>query len=166
MLAHPSSSDTALMAMFVVQYETEDPELREIIQRYLATDEQGRFLEDVSDIAADYGMTWKQVLSIVRSYSTIRSTIHRCAECGERKEFTSRKDIREHRTMNSYSCRKCRKMEHPVVEEESLSDKTDRDKYLQSQIKILMNALSDISKRLDDATGKLHGIRSSIERNS
>jgi len=155
------------MAMFVVQYETEDPELREIIERYLATDEQGRFLEDVSDIAADYGMTWKQILSVVRSHSTILSTIHRCEKCGKRKEFTSRKDIREHRTMSTFSCKKCRRMEDRLIAEEgSLPNEQNRDEYLRHQMRILLDALSDISKRLDEATGKLRGIRGSIGRKS
>lgn len=43
--------------MIEIHYETDDPEQRELVDRYFATDERGQFVENVTDIAADYGQT-------------------------------------------------------------------------------------------------------------
>jgi predicted transcriptional regulator len=156
--------------MIDVQYKTDDPKRREIVERYFATDERGRFLEDVSEIASDHGMTWKQILSIVRSCSTALSTVHRCEICGRQKEFTSRQDIRENRTMGAYLCsRKCREkyrreeQDRRAVEEETPEPTEKHSERLLRQVAgQVTEALSNVKNELDTISDKLQKIESSL----
>lgn len=158
--------------MIDVQYETDDPKRHEIIKRYFATDERGRFLEDVSEIASDHGMTWKQILSIVRSCSTALSTVHRCKVCGKQKEFTSRQDIRENRTMETYLCsRKCREKHEQRRQSLQAAEEVPSDSCVESSGQLLRQvvgriteSLSSVSEELSTISDELQRIESLLER--
>lgn len=160
--------------MIDVTYETDDPERREIVDRYLAMDERGRFIEKVSEIASDYEITWKQVLSVVRSSSTILSTVHWCEVCENRKEFTSRKDIRENRAMDTYLCSKdCRDEKKRREEEKSSKEDQEvlcgaseapRERLLRKRLGRVTEALSGLTEKLNTISSELQGIKSYLKR--
>ena len=158
--------------MIDVEYKTDDPERREIVDRYLAMDDRGRFIEKVSEIASDYEITWKQVLSVVRSSSTIRSTVHWCEVCGSRKEFTSRKDIRENRAMDTYLCsRDCREKKRQEETSTETDQKTPpdaaeryRERLLRKRVGRVTEALSGVTEKLSTISSELQGIKSHLKR--
>jgi hypothetical protein len=158
--------------MIDVEYKTDDPERREIVDRYLAMDERGRFIERVSEIASDYDITWKQVLSVVRSSSTILSTVHWCEVCGSRKEFTSRKDIRENRAMDTYLCsRDCRekkRQEEASTESDQETppdaEERSRERLLRKRVGRVTEALSGVTEKLSTISSELQGIKSYLKR--
>ncbi len=159
--------------MIDVEFKTDDPERREIVDRYLAMDDRGRFIEKVSEIASDYEITWKQVLSVVRSSSTIRSTVHWCEVCGSRKEFNSRKDIRENRAMDTYLCSKdCRDKKKKREEECSKADQgslygvseAPKEQLLRKRVGQVTEALSGVTEKLSTISSELQGIKSYLKR--
>ncbi|WP_259053004.1 hypothetical protein [Salinibacter ruber] len=158
--------------MIDVEYKTDDPERREIVDRYLAMDDRGRFIEKVSEIASDYEITWKQVLSVVRSSSTIRSTVHWCEVCGSRKEFTSRKDIRENRAMDTYLCsRDCRAEKRQEETSTESGQETppnaaeqSRERLLRERVGRVTEALSGVTEKLSTISSELRGIKSHLKR--
>lgn len=163
-----------LTSMIEIKYETDNPERREIVERYFDMDDRGRFLEDVTEIAADYGMTWKQVVSVVRSSSTALSTVHRCEVCGKRKEFTSRQDIRENRTTGIHLCsRVCREAERqrkekkrPQADEErppgSAGESVER--LLRRRVGRVTKALSGVTDELSTISSELREIKSFLSQ--
>jgi len=153
--------------MIEIHYETDDPEQRELVDRYFATDERGQFVENVTDIAADYGMTWKQVLSVVRSCCTALSGVHRCEVCNRRKEFTSRKDIRDNRTMDTYTCKRCRREQtQREVFSDAPSDSSEEDRHLRRHVRSIAQTLSDVSDKLEGVSNELQLITASLEGSS
>ena len=140
--------------MIKLIFLTENTQRRKIAKRYYAVDDQGRFIEDVSDIAFDHRLTWKQVLSIVRSSCVALSTSQKCEVCGEPREFTSRKDFRRHRTMDTYRCN--RHQEGQQEDSDSAtSSSTSEDAPLQKRVQLLAKSLSDVSERLERLSGEL-----------
>jgi hypothetical protein len=69
--------------MIKLIFLTDNTKRRNISKRYYVVDDQGRFIEDVSDIALDNRLTWKQALSIVRSSCVALSTSQKCEICRE-----------------------------------------------------------------------------------
>jgi len=153
-------------AMIDIHYETDDPKRRELVDRYFATNERGQFVENVTDIAADYGMTWKQVLAIVRSCCTALSSVHRCEVCDRRKEFTSRKDIRENRTMDTFTCARCRREQAQRVFSDASSDSSEDDRHLRRHVRSIAQTLSDVSDKLEGVSNELQLITASLEGSS
>ena len=151
--------------MIDVQYETDDPKRREIVKRYFATDEHGRFLDDVSEIASDHGMTWKQILSIVRSCSTALSTVHQCEVCGRQKEFTSRQDIRENRTMDAYLCsRKCREKSRKRKQRLRAIEEVRPDSAEELSERLLRRLMGQVTKALSNVNDELGTISDELRK--
>ena len=127
-------------------------------------------MEDVLDIAADHGMTWKQILATVRSSCTALSDVHSCEVCNRRKEFTSRKDIRKNRTMDTYTCKQCRReqtrRELSSDASSASSDSSEEDQHLRRHVRSIAQALSDVSDKLEGVSDKLHLITASLESSS
>jgi hypothetical protein len=140
--------------MIKLIFLTDNTQRRNIAKRYYAVDEQGQFIEDVSDIALDNKLTWKQVLSIVRSSCVALSTSQKCEICGEPREFTSRKDFRRHRTMDTYTC--ARHQEAPRENSDSPTpSSTSEEAPLEKRVRLLAKSLSDVSERLERLSGEL-----------
>jgi hypothetical protein len=140
--------------MIKLIFLTDNTKRRKISKRYYAVDDQGRFIEDVSDIALDNRLTWKQVLSIVRSSCVALSTSQKCEVCGEPREFTSRKDFRRHRTMDMYTCARHQEAQRENSDFPTPSS-TSEDAPLEKRVRLLAKSLSDVSERLERLSGEL-----------
>jgi hypothetical protein len=140
--------------MIKLIFLTDNTKRRNIAKRYYAVDDQGRFIEDVSDIALDNRLTWKQVLSIVRSSCVALSTSQKCEVCGEPREFTSRKDFRRHRTMDTYKCARHQEAQRENSDSPTPSS-TSEDPPLEKRVRLLAKSLSDVSERLERLSGEL-----------
>ncbi len=132
---------------------TENVNLRKLCKRYYAVDDQGHFLESVFDIASDYRLTWKQILSVVRASCVALSTVHECEVCGEPKEFTARKEVRKSRSIDTYTCEW---HQNPQSQEENYSsnisssnsgDSIPNDPPLQKEVQLLADSLSSVSEK-------------------
>jgi len=160
--------------MIDVRIHTTDPMHRDVINRYWALSSGRHFAEDVSAIESDHRLTCGQILSIVNSFSTVVSTVHRCIRCRRSKEFTRRKDLRNTRMQEPYVCESCRTHQGGSDEsQESMTDASltaDHLRYgshtLRTQVQRVTEVLSDVSDQLSTVSQELHGIRDSLEQRS
>jgi predicted amino acid dehydrogenase len=158
--------------MIDVRIHTTDPMHRDVIKRYWALSSGRQFEEEVSEIAADYGLTWGQILSIVNSSSTVVSTVHRCVRCHRSKVFTCRKDFRKTRMHKPYVCDACRSKDGkgdeaaaPLHDSPLTADQLRYEsRILRTQVRRVTEALSDVSEQLNDVREELHGIRHSLDQ--
>ena len=136
---------------------TEDPTRREISRRYYATNKRDRFVEDVSEIASDHGLTWKQVLSVARSSCIALSTVHQCTVCGKPKEFTSRKEVRNYRAVNSHTCDRHAQVgdHHPNNPSSDSEDAFANRNPLQKRVRLLAESLTSVSAELEKLSAEL-----------
>jgi hypothetical protein len=140
---------------------TEDPTRREISRRYYATNKRDRFVEDVSEIASDHGLTWKQVLSVARSSCIALSTVHQCTVCGKPKEFTSRKEVRNYQSVKSHTCDRHAEPHiqdadrHPNTPPSDSEDAFANRNPLQKRVRLLAESLTSVSAELEKLSAEL-----------
>ncbi|NLY27107.1 MAG: hypothetical protein GX049_06085 [Alcaligenaceae bacterium] len=105
---------------------TDDPADQELVARYWAMDEDGKFIENVSDLLPYKGISSSyHLLSHIQKVSIARDHRIVCSRCSEYFEARSRADYQTRTRFSTGVCDACREQENlkQMEEQRILSDK-------------------------------------------
>lgn len=111
--------------MYQVEVHTDDPDVRDMCDRYWATDESGAWAETVKQIAASHSRPPSAVSRLVAESAAARRADYTCHACSAPLELRTRSDVTSH---GRSKCDQCREADcHQQLEEAAARQRAEQE---------------------------------------
>jgi RNase P subunit RPR2 len=115
----------------------QDNEIMAICSRYWQINEKGEFVETVTAIAKEYGVSINEITKRVQLNSRAYSKRLSCQHCGVKLFFENRSSYTAHKAQLNWACNECKEKQHEIESEKKFNLLlADFEKSLESPILI------------------------------